>query len=125
MSFSAPSMIQPSAMDKAREAWREATSVLESMATVSLSASNTLRFLRTAYHQALPGDGQHTRDGVTDVDLSLHPNRTPHTHDPFNHTDHDILQAPYFNLEEYAANIGHGLDDMGFLTRLDFPDTLG
>ncbi|OGM48179.1 hypothetical protein ABOM_002082 [Aspergillus bombycis] len=125
ISFSAPSMIPPSAIDKAREAWKEATSVLESMATVSPSASNTLRFLRTAYHQVVPSDVQHTEDGVANVDPSLHPNNIPQTHDTFNHPDHDLLQAPFFSWEEYAANIGQGLGDMGFLTRLDFPDTIG
>ena len=119
-------MIRPSAKDKAREAWREATRVLESMATVSLSASNTLRFLRAAYHQAVPGDVQHTGDGVANANAaSLHPNNMAETHDPFDHPDHDLMQARFFNWEEYAANMGQGLDDMGFLTRLDFPDTLG
>lgn len=135
MSFSAPSMLRPSAMDKAREAWREATSVLESMATVSLSASNTLRFLRAAYRQAVPGygDAQQTEvgDGVANsnsASFQPHLHDIVHTHDPFDHPDHDLLQVPFFNWEEYAANVGQGegqgLDDLGFLTRLDFPDTL-
>lgn len=135
MSFSAPSMLRPSAMDKAREAWREATSVLESMATVSLSASNTLRFLRAAYRQAVPGygDAQQTEvgDGVANsnsASFQPHLHDMAHTHDPFDHPDHDLLQVPFFNWEEYAANVGQGegqgLDDLGFLTRLDFPDTL-
>lgn len=116
-------------MDKAREAWREATSVLESMATVSLSASNTLRFLRAAYRQAVPGDVQQTGDGVgNSPSFHLHLNNMGQTHDPFDHPDHDLLQVPFFNWEEYAANMGQGegqaLDDLGFLTRLDFPDTL-
>lgn len=139
MSFSAPSMLRPSAMDKAREAWREATSVLESMATVSVSASNTLQFLRAAYRQAVSGYGdvQQTEAGdrvansnCNSASFQLHLNDMGQTHDPFDHPDHDLMQVPFFNWEEYAANMGQGqgqgqgLDDLGFLTRLDFPDTL-
>lgn len=135
MSFSAPSMLRPSAMDKAREAWREATSVLESMATVSLSASNTLRFLRAAYRQAVPGysdqqtgaDNSNSNSNSNSAAFHLHMPDMAHSQDPFDHPDHDLLQVPFFNWEEYAANMGQGeghLDDLGFLTRLDFPDTL-
>lgn len=139
MSFSAPSMLRPPAMDKAREAWREATSVLESMATVSVSASNTLRFLRAAYRQAVSGYGdvQQTEGGDraansngNSASFPLHLNDMGQTRDPFDHPDHDLMQVPFFNWEEYAANMGQGqgqgqgLDDLGFLTRLDFPDTL-
>lgn len=138
MSFSAPSMLRPPAMDKAREAWREATSVLESMATVSVSASNTLRFLRAAFRQAVSGyaDVQQTEAGNraansngNSASFHLYLNdMDQQTHDPFDHPDHDLMQVPFFNWEEYAANMGQGqgqgLDDLGFLTRLDFPDTL-
>ncbi|KAJ0421522.1 fungal-specific transcription factor domain-containing protein [Aspergillus carlsbadensis] len=120
ISFSAPSMLDAPTLEKAREGWKEATTVLKSMATFRQSASNTLQFLQAAYRQAVPGDVQYqtsggdTLAGVTD-----------RSHDPFDRTDHDFLNTPLFNWEEYAANLGPGLDDLGFLTRLDFPDTLG
>ncbi|PYH34887.1 uncharacterized protein BO87DRAFT_425562 [Aspergillus neoniger CBS 115656] len=123
MSFSSPSMLDLSTMDKARVAWREATGVLESMATVRRSANNTLQFLKALYRQAVPADVQHTGDLAAGT-ASLHSNNMAQPHTPFDHPDHDLTQAPFFNWEEYAGSMGQSLDDLGFLTRLDFPDTL-
>ncbi|OJJ76869.1 hypothetical protein ASPBRDRAFT_60555 [Aspergillus brasiliensis CBS 101740] len=122
MSFSSPSMLDPSTMDKARAAWREANSVLESMATIRRSAYNTLQFLKALYRQAVPAD-VHTGSQTVGA-ASLHSDDMAQFHAPFNHSDHDLTQAPFFNWEEYVGNMGQGLDDLGFLTRLDFPDTL-
>ncbi|KAH8697701.1 putative fungal-specific transcription factor [Talaromyces proteolyticus] len=118
MSFSAPSMLDPLTMDKAREAWREATAVLESMATFSRSASNTLQFLQAAYRQAVQQTGR-------DVDTSRPPNDMSQAHDQMDYLDRDLTQTPFFNWEDFAANMGSGVDDLGFLTRLDFPDSFG
>lgn len=116
-------MLDPLTVEKAREGWREATSVLKSMAVLRQSASNTLQFLQAAYRQAVPGDVQRTDAEASGEPLQL-PSDMAQGHDPFDRPDHDLLQTPFFNWEEYAANLGQGLDDLGFLTRLDFPDTL-
>lgn len=123
MSFSSPSMLDPSTMDKARFAWREATGVLESMATVRRSANNTLQFLKALYRQAVPADVRQTASQTTGT-ASLHSNTMAQPYTPFDHPDHDLTQAPFFNWEEYVGSMGQSLDDLGFLTRLDFPDTL-
>lgn len=123
MSFSSPSMLDSCTMDKARAAWREATSVLESMATVKRSANNTLQFLKALYRQAVPADMQQTGSQTAGA-ASLHPDNMTQHYTPFDHPDHDLTQAPFFNWEEYAGSMGQGFDDLGFLTRLDFPDTL-
>ncbi|GKZ36794.1 hypothetical protein AbraIFM66950_008026 [Aspergillus brasiliensis] len=123
MSFSSPSMLDPSTMDKARAAWKEATSVLESMATVRRSAYKTLQFLQTLYHQAVPSEVQQSGSQTAGA-ASLHSDNMAQPHAPFDHPDHDLTQAPFFNWEEYAGTMGQGLDDLGFLTRLDFPNTL-
>ncbi|RAK85664.1 hypothetical protein BO79DRAFT_155483 [Aspergillus costaricaensis CBS 115574] len=123
MSFSSPSMLDPSTMDKARVAWREATGVLESMATVRRSANNTLQFLKALYRQAVPADVLQTASQTTGT-ASLHSDNMAQPHTPFDHPDHDLTQAPFFNWEEYVGSMGQSLDDLGFLTRLDFPETL-
>ncbi|GKZ91230.1 hypothetical protein AnigIFM63604_000320 [Aspergillus niger] len=123
MSFSSPSMLDSCTMDKARAAWREATSVLESMATVKRSANNTLQFLKALYRQAVPADMQQTGSQTAGA-ASLHPDNMTQHYTPFDHPDHDLTQAPFFNWEEYAGSMGQGFDDLGFLTRLDFPDIL-
>lgn len=116
-------MLDPSTMDKARVAWKEATGVLESMATVKRSANNTLQFLKALYRQAVPADVQQT-GSLTASTALLHSDNMAQPHTPFDHPDHDLTQAPFFNWEEYAASMGQSLEDLGFLTRLDFPDTL-
>lgn len=60
MSISAPSMMDQSLLEKARDAWKEATSVLESMSTFCRSATNTLQFLQAAYARAVPTGRQQT-----------------------------------------------------------------
>ncbi|GAT25287.1 fungal specific transcription factor [Aspergillus luchuensis] len=106
-----------------RFAWREATGVLESMATVRRSANNTLQFLKALYRQAVPADVRQTASQTTGT-ASLHSNTMAQPYTPFDHPDHDLTQAPFFNWEEYVGSMGQSLDDLGFLTRLDFPDTL-
>ncbi|KAJ5383226.1 fungal specific transcription factor [Penicillium concentricum] len=120
MSFSIPSILEPFTMDKAREAWREATSVLEFMTSFSRSASNTLQFLQAAYRQSVPGSPQQT---VPRVDALQLPGENSQSNDPFDHPDTDPAKTPVFNWEEFTANMGPSLDDLGFLTRLHFPDT--
>ncbi|EAW16916.1 putative transcription factor [Aspergillus fischeri NRRL 181] len=121
ISFSAPSMLDPSTIDKARGAWREATAVLEFMAPSRRSASNTLQFLQAAYRQGVPGGPQQMGP---EADASQLPGEISQSNDLSNHQDTDVAQIPFFNWEGYSANMGPGLDDLGFLTRLDFPDTL-
>ncbi|PLB54517.1 putative fungal-specific transcription factor [Aspergillus steynii IBT 23096] len=124
MSLSAPSMLDPFTMDKAREAWKEAMRVLESMASFRRSATNTLQFLQGAYRQAVPGDVHQTGTDVTGVASQLRSD-VAQLNDTFDHPVNDPTQIPFFNWEEFAASMGPGLDDLGFLTRLDFPDCLG
>ncbi|KAJ5154406.1 fungal specific transcription factor [Penicillium coprophilum] len=121
MSFSAPSMLEPITMEKAREAWREAMRVLEFMAPFHRSASNTLQFLQAAYRQAVPGSPHQTGPKA---DASQLPSEIPQSNDPLDQPDTDSGEISFFNWEEFTANVGSGLDDLGFLTRLDFPDTL-
>ncbi|KAL4812966.1 fungal-specific transcription factor domain-containing protein [Aspergillus spinulosporus] len=121
MSFSFPSTFDPAIMYRAREAWQEATSVLESMAIVSQSAKNTLQFLQAAYRQAVPGDVHPPDNEVAGAAASLHPDGMAQAHDLFEQPDHDLMQAPFFNWEEYTAHMGQRVEDLGFLTRLDFP----
>ncbi|KAL4737406.1 fungal-specific transcription factor domain-containing protein [Aspergillus similis] len=124
ISFSASSMLDPVTTQKAHEGWREAMNVLKSMATSRQSASNTLRFLQAAYRQRVPSELQQTgAEAAGEVPQFL--GEMAQGHDPFDRLDHDLMQTPHFNWEEYAANLGQGLDDLGFLTRLDFPDALG
>ncbi|KAL2817920.1 fungal-specific transcription factor domain-containing protein [Aspergillus cavernicola] len=122
MAFSAPSMLDPFTMDKAREAWSEAMTVLGFMATFRRSASNTLQFLQAAYRQAVPSDPHQPGAEPNAPQLA---NDVPQSHDPFDHPDNDLGQIPFFHLEEFAPNMGPALDDLGFLSRFDFPDILG
>ncbi|KAL2797421.1 fungal-specific transcription factor domain-containing protein [Aspergillus keveii] len=141
ISFSAPSMLDAATTQKARHGWEEATNVLKSMATFRQSARNTLQFLQAAYRQAVPaGEMQHAI-GTTGVvggggdivggDAAQFPGHIAQGQETFDRLDHDFLNTPLFSWEEYAANmgqgqgLGQGLDDLGFLTRLDFPDSLG
>ncbi|KAL4959074.1 transcription factor domain-containing protein [Aspergillus stella-maris] len=106
ISFSAPSMLDATTLESARQGWREATSVLESLATFRQSARNTLQFLQAAYRHTV-------RSG-----------RMPVRGSPYHQQQQQSLQTPLFNWEDYAANLGQGLDDLGFLTRLDLPEIL-
>lgn len=129
MSFSAPSILDSIAVDKARNAWREATTILTYMATFSRSASNTLQFLEAAYRQvvaAVPSDShshlQQPGPELADDTSTQLPNEILQPYDPYDHPDNsDLTQAPFFNWEEVAENLGPSLDDLGFLTRVDFP----
>ncbi|KAL4984469.1 fungal-specific transcription factor domain-containing protein [Aspergillus falconensis] len=130
ISFSAPCMLDAPTIEKARHGWEEATSVLKSMATFRQSARNTLQFLQAAYRQAVPG-GVVGGGDVVGGDGAQYPGHIAQGQDTFDRLDHDFLNTPLFSWEEYAANmgqgqgLGQGLDDLGFLTRLDFPDSLG
>ncbi|KAL2824709.1 hypothetical protein BJY01DRAFT_241656 [Aspergillus pseudoustus] len=119
MSISAPSMLDRHTMAKARGAWREATTVLGEMATYSRSASNTLQFLQAAYRQADQQQQQQSNDNGSDNTQS-----SPHVGFNFNNNNDNgrTTQLPFFNWEEFAAEVGPGvgLDDLGFLTRVDF-----
>lgn len=93
--------------------------VLELMAPLRRSASNTLQLLQGAYRQAVPCSPQQTGPKADALQLS---GEIPQSNDTSDHPD--LAQPPFFNWEEFAANMGPGLDDLGFLTRLDFLDTL-
>jgi hypothetical protein len=130
-------MLDAPTIEKARHGWEEATSVLKSMATFRQSARNTLQFLQAAYRQAVPGGEMQHGTGTTGVvvgggdvvggDAPQFPGHIVQGQDTFDRLDQDFLDTPLFSWEEYAANMGQGqgLDDLGFLTRLDFPDSLG
>jgi hypothetical protein len=128
-------MLDAATTQKARHGWEEATSVLKSMATFRQSALNTLQFLQAAYRQAVPAGEMQHGTGTTGVvggggdvvggDAAQFPGHIAQGQETFDRLDHDFLNTPLFSWEEYAANMGQGLDDLGFLTRLDFPDSLG
>lgn len=132
MSFSAPSILDSIAVDKARDAWREATTILTYMATFSRSASNTLQFLEAAYRQTVAAVPSHSHlhsqqpgSELIGVASSQLPSEILQSYDLYEHPDNnDLSQVPFFNWEEVAENLGN-LDDLGFLTRVDFPNTFG
>lgn len=96
--------------------------VLEFMAPFRRSASNTLQFLQAAYLQVVPCAPQ---QAGPEADTSQLSSEISQSNDLFDHLDTGLAQTPLFNWEELSENMGGpGLDDLGFLTRLDFPDTL-
>lgn len=121
MSISTPSMMDQSTMDKARDAWKDATAILESMATFCRSATNTLQFLQAAYHQTVPNDP--VQAGV-EADASGIPRDTSQSDIPYEHPNNDMTDFPVFDWEAFAENTAPGMDDLGFLTRFNFNDSL-
>lgn len=121
MSISTPSMMDQSTMDRARDAWKEATAILESMATFCRSATNTLQFLQAAYHQAVPSD---LVQAGAETDASRNPRNMSQSDDPYDHIHNDTTDFPVFDWEAFADNTAPGLDDLGFLTRFNFNDSL-
>ncbi|KAJ5364822.1 uncharacterized protein N7496_010535 [Penicillium cataractarum] len=116
MSISAPPIMDQSLLDKARDAWKEATSVLESMSSFCRSATNTLQFLQAAYVRAVP-TGQHQTVVESDASQMLQPD------DQYDHLVNDLTQFPVFDWEEFAENMAPELDDLGFLTGFNFHDS--
>lgn len=117
MSLSAPPILDQSIMEKARGSWRQAMAVLGNMATFRHSAGNTLQFLQDAYRQAVPDD---LHVPGLENDASKLPREIDQSNDSFDHSHQDLVQASFFNWEEFAANVEPDLDDLAFLTRLDF-----
>ncbi|OKL60582.1 hypothetical protein UA08_04106 [Talaromyces atroroseus] len=115
ISFSDSSMLDPGVMEQARSAWREAMTVLEYLATFRRSASNTLQFLQPAYRQVMVPIDLYQAGVGADANPNF-PNNSPGP---------DTTQIPFFNWDDYLANRGPEFDDLGFLSRLDFPDSLG
>ncbi|KAE8317312.1 fungal-specific transcription factor domain-containing protein [Aspergillus transmontanensis] len=117
MAMSVPSMMDQSTLNKTRDAWKEAISILESMTTFCRSATNTLQFLQAAYHQAVPNGQQQV---VVEGDA-------PQIHQINNSCDRpncDPTQISTFDWEEFAESMVPGLDDLGFLTEFNFHGTL-
>jgi hypothetical protein len=111
-------MVDQSILAKARDAWKEATSVLESMSTFCRSATNTLQFLQAAYLRAVPSGPHYTGAGAD-------PSQVPESENPYDQPVNDLTQIPVFDWGEFAENMAPGLDDLGFLTGFNFHDSLG
>lgn len=116
MAISTPSMMDQVLLDKAREAWKEATGVLEFLSTFCRSATNTLQFLQAAYLRAVP-TGQHQTRGESDA------SHTPQPNYQSDNVTNDLNQFPILDWEDFAENMAPGLDDLGFLTGFNFYDT--
>ncbi|KAL4801253.1 fungal-specific transcription factor domain-containing protein [Aspergillus unguis] len=99
-----------------REAWKEATSILESMSIFCRSATNTLQFLQAAYVRAVP-TGQKQTGAEADASQTAQPDVQ---YDPL---VNELPQFPVFDWEEYAGNMAPELDDLGFLTGFNFHDS--
>ena len=110
-------MMDQSTLDTARDAWKEAISILESMTTICRSATNTLQFLQAAYHQAVLNT-QHPV--VVEGDAS----KIHQTNNSYDVPNSDPTQLPTFDWGEFAESMVPGLDDLGFLTEFNFHGTL-
>lgn len=116
MALSTPSMMDQILLGKAREAWKEATSVLEFLSTFCRSANNTVQFLQAAYVRAVP-TGQYQTNAEADASQITQPN------EQYDNLVNEFTQFPVFNWEEFAENMAPGLDDLGFLTGFNFHDS--
>ncbi|KAJ5326711.1 uncharacterized protein N7506_009813 [Penicillium brevicompactum] len=116
MALSTPSMMDQILLGKAREAWKEATSVLEFLSTFCRSANNTVQFLQAAYVRAVP-TGQHQTNAEADA------SHIPQPSEQYDNLVDELTQFPVFNWEEFAENMAPGLDDLGFLTGFNFHDS--